>query len=195
MGLLMVLCVAVALLPRFIVSSASGVAEQVLGIPAGQFMGIVDSSESPLGMLTMLNVAVWTVVGLVATGLVWLRRRGVEATDATWGCGYAQPTARMQYTGASFAEFMVGRVFPRFLRSRTTQTAPSGLFPRASAFASERPDPLNERVYEPFFAYWAVRFARLRWVQQGKVHFYLVYIMVVVVLSFVWISFRAWVRS
>lgn len=195
MGMLIVLCVAVALFPRFVVSATSGAAEQVLGIPASRFMGVLDSSGSPLGTLGVLNVAIWTVVGIVATGLVWLRRRGVEATDATWACGYAQPTARMQYTGASFAEFMVGRVFPQFLRNRTTQTVPSGLFPREGAFESECPDPLNERVYEPFFAYWAERFARLRWVQQGKVHFYLVYIMLMVVLSFVWISFRAWVRS
>lgn len=195
MSLLIALCVAVALVPRFVVSATSGVAEQVLGIPAGRFIGKLDSAESPLGTLGVLNVVVWTVVGLAATPLAWVRRRGVEATDATWSCGYAQPAPRMQYTGASFAEFMVGRVFPRFLRCRTTQTAPSGLFPVDGAFRSECPDPLSQRVYEPFFGYWAGRFARLRWVQQGQLHFYLVYIMAVVVLSFAWVSIRAWIRS
>jgi formate hydrogenlyase subunit 3/multisubunit Na+/H+ antiporter MnhD subunit len=194
MGVLVLLCVAVALVPRIVVSAMSGVAEQVFGIPAVTFMGTLGSAESPLGTLGVLNILAWTVVGLAGAAVVWLRRSGIEATDATWGCGYAQPAPRMQYTGASFAEFMVERVFPRFLRSRT-KTAPSGLFPRDGSFTSEYPDPLSQRVYEPFFAYCGGRFARLRWVQQGKLHFYLVYIMVVVVLSFAWVSFRPWIRS
>jgi formate hydrogenlyase subunit 3/multisubunit Na+/H+ antiporter MnhD subunit len=195
MGILIGLSIAIALFPRFAAAAASSAAEPVLRIPAGKFMEVLSSAESPLRTLATLNGAVWLVVGFVAAGLVWLRRRGVESTDATWGCGYAQPTARMQYTGSSFAEFMVGRVFPRFLRRRITHSAPSGLFPRDGALASDYPDPLHERVYEPFFAYWAERFARLRWVQQGKVHFYIVYFLVVIVISFVWISVRAWIGS
>jgi NADH:ubiquinone oxidoreductase subunit 5 (subunit L)/multisubunit Na+/H+ antiporter MnhA subunit len=192
-GALAVLCVCVGLFPRLTVTSTLGVAEQVVGIKREQFLVVLDSAESPLGVLGLLNVAVWTVIGLVASGLVWLRRRGIESSDATWGCGYAQPTARMQYTGASFAQLMVGRVFPQFLRNRTAPTSPTGLFPRDGTFVSESPDPISERMYEPFFNYLAERFARLRWVQQGKIHFYLLYIMAVVVLSFVWISVRAWV--
>lgn len=39
-----------------------------------------------------------------------------------------------------------------------------GLFPTDAAFVSECPDPLSERIYNLFFARWAARFARLRWV-------------------------------
>jgi formate hydrogenlyase subunit 3/multisubunit Na+/H+ antiporter MnhD subunit len=195
MGVLVALCVAIALVPRFVISAASGVAQQIFGISAAAFMGELDATPSPLGTLGAINILVWIVVGLVAVALGWARRRGTEAADATWGCGYAHPAPRMQYTGASFAEFMVRRVFPRFLRTGTNQIAPSGLFPRDGSLTSQYPDPLNQRVYEPFFAYCARRFARLRWVQQGKLQFYLGYIVVVVVLSFVWVSFRAWIRS
>jgi hypothetical protein len=146
-------------------------------------------------MLGILNAGAWAAIGLAAAALAVLRRGSVEAQDATWGCGYAQPTPRMQYTGASFAELVVARVLPKSLRLRTTTTAPAGLFPAGGKIASEYLDPLSERVYEPFFARWAERFAWLRWLQQGHIHLYLLYFLVVLVLAFGWVSLRAWMKS
>ena len=58
------------------------------------------------------------------------------------------------------------------------------------------PDPISEKVYEPFFRRWAERFSRLRILQQGKVNVYLVYIVVMVVLALAWVSFaRGGARS
>jgi hypothetical protein len=39
---------------------------------------------------------------------------------------------------------------------------------------------------------WADRLARFRWLQQGVLHMYLVYIVVAVVIGFGWASLRAW---
>jgi hypothetical protein len=194
MAALGLLCVGVAVLPGVVVRFAGGVVEQVLGLPQNEFTRIVSSAESPLATLGTLNVTAWVAVGLVAVGLAALRRGAVETGAATWGCGYAAPTPRMQYTGASFAEFIVARVLPRPLRVRTSTTTPTGLFPTGGAIASKHPDPLSERVYEPFFARWAERFARLRWFQQGKIHVYLLYILLVLVLAFGWVSLREWVK-
>ena len=41
------------------------------------------------------------IVGLVRRGLLASRR---VDESVTWGCGYPQPTARMQYTASSFAQ-------------------------------------------------------------------------------------------
>jgi hydrogenase-4 component B len=130
-----------------------------------------------------------------AAGLIALRRRASRAADATWGCGYAEPTPRMQYTGSSFVEFLVNRTFPRLLRARKVVSQPGGLFPAEARFLSESPDPLSELVYEPFFARWAGRFAQLRWVQQGKTHIYIIYILIVLVLALAWVSGRTWLAG
>ncbi len=98
----------------------------------------------------------------------------------------------MQYTGASFAEMMAEHLLPRVLRPRTTRRSPRGLFPSASEFALERPDPVSDKVYYPFFRRWAERFSRLRILQQGKVNVYLVYIVLMVVLTLAWISVRGY---
>jgi hypothetical protein len=96
----------------------------------------------------------------------------------------------MQYTSTSFSELLAERVF---LRARMHTARPGGLFPAGARFASDRPDPLSERVYAPFFARWAERLARLRWVQRGRIHGDLIYIFVVVVASFTWLSVCGWV--
>ena len=92
----------------------------------------------------------------------------------------------MQYTGRSFAEMIAEHLLPRFLRPRTTRQAPRGMFPAQGSFGSACPDPVSEWLYEPFFRRWADRFSRLRILQQGKVHVYLVYMVLTVVLALAW---------
>jgi hypothetical protein len=98
----------------------------------------------------------------------------------------------MQYTGGSFAEMIAEHLLPRLLRPRTNRHAPSGLFPSASDFGTERPDPISDRVYDPFFRRWADRFSRVRILQQGKVNVYLIYIVFMVVLALAWVAFRGY---
>jgi hydrogenase-4 component B len=102
----------------------------------------------------------------------------------------------MQYTGRSFAEMIAEHLLPRFLRPHTTRQGPQGLFPSKSDFGSDCPDPVSEKVYEPFFRRWAERFSRLRILQQGQVHIYLIYILLMVVLALAWVSLRTgWTTS
>ena len=116
---------------------------------------------------------------------------GARAEGPTWGCGYARPTPRMQYTGQSFAEMMAEQLLPRLLRPRTKRQAPRGWFPRGRIRVAV-PRPVREWFYEPAFRRWAERFSRLRILQQGKVHVYLLYIVLTVVLALAWVLIRRW---
>ena len=100
------------------------------------------------------------------------------------------PSVSMQYTGGSFAEMMAEHLLPRFLRPRTTRQAPRGIFPARGSFGSASPDPVSEWLYEPSFRRWAERFSRLRILQQGKVHVYLIYMVLTVVLALAWATLR-----
>jgi NADH:ubiquinone oxidoreductase subunit 5 (subunit L)/multisubunit Na+/H+ antiporter MnhA subunit len=189
---LVAVCLAAALLPARVVAALTGTRGAVLLGGGGGEPG-ADAPDAALAALAVFNA--WTVAAVVGaagavTLLVW---RGAAAAP-TWGCGYAAPTPRMQYTGHSFSE-MVVRILPRFLRPRSTRTAPAGLFPSAGEYAAECPDPVARQLYEPFFERWARRFQRLRVLQQGKVHVYLLYILLTVVLALAWTSVRAWVRG
>ena len=68
---------------------------------------------------------------LLAGGFLILRKiRGAEARQGlTWDCGYAAPTAHMQYTSGSFAGIARGW-FPWLLRPEITVRRVRGHFPR-----------------------------------------------------------------
>ncbi|MBI3848363.1 MAG: oxidoreductase [Planctomycetes bacterium] len=190
MAILAGLCVTAALIPRVVTGQMRHVLDQVLGTEASRSLLRLETSDTPLQIVGVINA--WTIVAFVAaTFLLIARSRKPTRKDApTWGCGYVKPTVRMQYTGRSFAETISEHLLPRFLRPRIGGQLPRGLFPAESRFTAECPDPVSDRVYEPFFGRWAERFARLRVLQQGKIHVYLVYIVVVVVLALAWVSIR-----
>jgi formate hydrogenlyase subunit 3/multisubunit Na+/H+ antiporter MnhD subunit len=191
MLLLVFLCLGMAMFPQTVTGWMGGALDQVLRWDSGGTLSELEAT-APLFILGRVNQ--WTLIA-IATGmvgfLVW-SRRGAPTEGPTWGCGYVQPTVRMQYTGRSFAEMIAEHLLPRFLRPHTGRRAPRGLFPTKSDFGSSTPDPVSEKVYEPFFRRWAERFSRLRILQQGKLHIYLVYILLMVVLALAWVSLRAW---
>lgn len=193
MVLLVFLCLTSAVIPQTVTALIrQGTLEQILGPEAGPTLVNLETTEAPLYLVGNLNAWTLTTVGTVSVLLLAWSRRAVRAEGPTWGCGYVRPTERMQYTGRSFAEMIAEHLLPRFLRPRTTRTAPRGLFPARCNFGSACPDPVSEKLYEPFFRHWAERFSQLRILQQGKVHVYLVYIVFTVVLALSWVSLRTW---
>jgi hydrogenase-4 component B len=188
---LAVLCAAMALFPATLLRILTPVASQLFG---PTLAGRMDQVARSAGVIGVVHAALWTGLGLAM--LLWLRLRGPRAKAVeTWGCGYAAPTARMQYTARSFSEFVSYRLLPRTLRPRIEKDLPVSPFPATGSFSSRCTDPLTHGVYEPFFARWADRFVRLRWIQQGALHVYLLYIFVVAVAALAWISWSQWMAS
>lgn len=183
-------CVAIAVVPGLVIDLLDEPIKQVLG-PVRDAATFV---KAPVDAIGLVDIGVLLAGGIGTAGFVWRTRRRSTA-GPTWGCGYVRPTARMQYTGRSFAELLAENLLPRSLRPRTARRAPTGLFPTAATFAADSSDPVTRRVYEPFFRRWADRFDLLRILQQGKVHVYLVYILVTVVVSLAWASARTWWRG
>ncbi len=158
---------------------------------SGSVPGLSVPGSDSLWALGACNVALWIVVGAFGVLLVLKTRRA--ATEQTWGCGYPVPTPRIQYTAGSFSELFAERLLPPPLRALISASPPRGLFPASSNFASECSDPLTRGLYAPFFARWAERFSQLRWLQQGVLPVYVLYILVILVLGLGWLSARAWI--
>jgi hypothetical protein len=147
------------------------------------------------GELARVTPALWRVAGVgllfaaLAVALAGLRHRLLRGrpvrSGPTWDCGYAHPSARMQYTGASFAQPLVD-LFRPLLRTRETDPAPSGLFPRPARFAVRTDDACTEIVYRPLFTGVARGLGRLRWLQHGRVHLYVLYISLTLLVLLVW---------
>jgi hypothetical protein len=92
----------------------------------------------------------------------------------------------MQYTGRSLGEWLTERLTPAFFRPAVRLTTPHGLFPAGASLDVRVDEPFADRIYVPFAQRWARRAARLRWVQQGRLHFYLLYIFVTLLAAIAW---------
>jgi formate hydrogenlyase subunit 3/multisubunit Na+/H+ antiporter MnhD subunit len=183
-GLLALACGALALFSRVLAPMLGRVAGQVLG--AGVDIAPV---ATRLGGVGKISGVLWMALAGV-TGLLLLLIRGRRAADETWGCGYAAPTSRMQYTARSFAEIMAEHLVPAILRTRVTVKPPRAIFAEPARISSDSTDPVTRSLYEPFLDTWAKRFARLRWLQQGSLHIYLLYILAAVTSVLAWVSLR-----
>ena len=133
--------------------------------------------------------AVWMTLVALAAGLIWLRRRLLAKRSVretvTWDCGYAAPAPRMQYTATGFAQPLTHGA-QAILRSRLEYHPPRGVFPDFAAFRSQTPDLARESLFDPLFRKTAHLLGRLRWLQQGQVHLYILYIVVVLMVLLAW---------
>jgi formate hydrogenlyase subunit 3/multisubunit Na+/H+ antiporter MnhD subunit len=187
MAVLAVGCIGAALAPDVVLGTLAASANAVL-----HGAGSLSDAGAPLATLARLNAAVWILVALGGGAMAWARRHRPSAAGETWGCGYAAPTERMQYTAQSFSETVSERLVPRWLRPRVADLRVTGTFPARVDFASDSADPVTRGFFEPLFARWADRFARLRWMQQGMLHVYLVYILVALLAGLAWSSLVSW---
>jgi formate hydrogenlyase subunit 3/multisubunit Na+/H+ antiporter MnhD subunit len=175
MLLLATLCVACAWAPAQVVALLAPAVHQAA---AGADTGAVAEAVTPLGAVAPL---VALALGL-GVGLRWLLGRRAPRTRGapTWGCGYARPAPRMQYTASSFAEPMT-RIFQPLLRSRVDRDlSAERAWPKAASWRSITPDRALAGLYEPMFQSVERALLRLRGLQQGRVSTYLLYIVLTV---------------
>jgi hydrogenase-4 component B len=165
------------LLPATTASPAPG-----LWIAAPQALGYM----SPLLLAALLGVATLATFVIVSR----VHRRPARAAD-TWGCGRIVQTPRMEYTASAFAE-PLRRVFAELYRP--TQDLTVTVHPEAPRFVqsityrSEVRPIVEQTLYTPVLQAWRGVAFRIRRVQAGSVHLYLLYVLAALLgaLSFGW---------
>ena len=185
MIVLAVLCLVIGLFGPAIVAAMQPaltvVAHEAPDEVAHQLAGATVPLNSVVGGAVALLVL---AVLLAIVRLLLLAGRTVEESE-TWGCGYARPTARMQYTASSFAQ-PIAWFFSPMLRTRQRLEPPEGLFPQAASFSTETPDGAMRYVYRPLFIWGNRLLATLQWIQHGRVNFYVMYIALAMIVLLAW---------
>ena len=183
MGVLAACCLCIGLAPTVIapvLAQAVSAWAPELGDVGPQLMTL-----APLDWISVM--ALGLVAGLALTSLLlWVRLRNrIVETGPTWGCGYAAPTSRMQYTSSSFAEMLVG-LFAWALRPRIHRVPITALLPQPTDFHSDVADPVLDEIVLPSFRSTALLFSWFRVFQQGRIQTYLLYIFVALVALLLW---------
>jgi hydrogenase-4 component B len=182
MVVLAVGCAAIGLFPMI----ATGLLEQA----AKTWASVPDSTVSiavlaPLRGVAVLGLGLVALVAVIMSVLSVLPTWRVVGAAGTWDCGYAQPTARMQYTGSSFGDTLV-TLYRFIVWPRTHRPAMRGLFPRAVHFKSIVPDTVLDRIVLPVFQTAGRYVPWLRVVQQGQTQLYVLYVLVIVLVLLLW---------
>ena len=133
------------------------------------------AAASPLYAITATALLLISLAGALALFRVRLLLRRTVTESGTWDCGYAEPTARMQYTASSFAQPLTS-LFRLFLGTRRTGHKPEGILPASASFATHPSDFFHNCLYGPLFTHAARVLACLRKAQHGRVQWYVFYV-------------------
>ncbi|MEI7851324.1 MAG: proton-conducting transporter membrane subunit [Kiritimatiellales bacterium] len=165
-----------------------------LGLPliqraAAQWMdpSIQGSLLAPIQWISKAALVLIVVSRLIIALVRKKIRKQPGVSIGTWGCGYAQPTPRMQYTATSFGEMLVKR-FRWALRPRTQRPVIASPFPHKTGFSTEVPDTVLDRMVLPVFQYTGRQIMKLRLLQQGRTEIYLLYMLIILLFLFCWES-------
>jgi hydrogenase-4 component B len=132
---------------------------------------------APLASVGLVNVVLALLAAAAGAWLWWRVRCGGLRRALTWDCGYAAPTARMQYTAGSFAG-IITEWFAWILRPERHAEPPLETFPRAASFAEHTPETVLERIVEPVGRAITRVALSARALQHGRVQAYILYLVV-----------------
>jgi hydrogenase-4 component B len=134
------------------------------------------ASYLPIGFISVVALL---LLAMATAGVAWFLRTPANLASrasGTWDCGYARPSPRIQYTGSSFSQQIVG-LFSWVLWPRRKLPRMNGLFAKPTEFNSGVPDVVLDRGLRPAFgsAEWLLAWARV--FQRGPIQVYLLYIL------------------
>ena len=179
MAILAGICVFIGIAPWLVPPLLDPVIASWVGVPSSLSSAPSLGSVAPLGFVgavSMALLALAAVVALVLSRAMRRARRGV-----TWDCGYARPTARMQYTASSFARGIVD-MFGWALHPPKEPARIEGPFPAVARMDGEVDDAVLDRALVPALralerlSSWSHRF------QTGLGQQYVLYILIALAL-------------
>ncbi len=175
MAILSLFCLLIGVLPSLWVPLARLATAELANVPVGEINTLIEGVLSPASQLSAMAVLFVVAAG----GLFAMRKRllgrsthrdtSIVQKVATWGCGYARPTPRMQFTASSFASPLV-TAFRSLLWLERTLVAPAGSFPSAGHVETSAPDIAEHELFEPVFRGATRLFVMVRTVSWRGVH-------------------------
>ncbi len=113
--------------------------------PDAVMLEALQGVQDVVGRVSLVSVCVATVIVLA-----WLARRALRRQThgggPTWGCGYTAGSARLQYTGSSFAKDFSGH-YEGVMVLLKRQKAPTGYFPDDAYVITDCVDAVERRLY------------------------------------------------
>lgn len=176
-----VTCLAAAVAAPVVLGLALPAVGVVLGAVPGDLLAPFVAGVAQIAIIcVVVAVGVVVVAGLRRLLPGWADARRFR----TWDCGYAAPSARMQYSAFGFAHPLWRAIGGKSV-ARVVAENPVGLFPTHARVGVELVDPIR-LVWEGLFA--GVRGAcdALKWLQHGRIQLYVFTMVAVLGILIAW---------
>ena len=191
MAILALACVLLGLGAAWFLPVFDPITTQALGVAASRDLAAGNGWLLTAGSLGRGSVStVVMALALIVLGavplLLWRlwRRRSAPVTGPTWDCGLPGLTAENEYTATAFSK-PLRMIFGALFRPRREIQAEfdvSPYYPTAIRFESEIEPAFERRVYEPLREAVLSIASRMRRVQAGSLHLYLLYVFITLIL-------------
>lgn len=135
----------------------------------------IGESPAPLAVLGTMQVTLVVLAAALGAALWWRAQANGLRRSLTWDCGYAGPTARMQYTSGSFAGLAAGW-FAGVLQPAWALRRPRGLLPAHASLFGRVPETVLERVLTPAAGLVMRASTATRRLQHGRLSAYILYL-------------------
>jgi hydrogenase-4 component B len=189
MGALALACVGLGVWPSLVVPVLGGAVAGLAGLPADLVLGVPKMTLEMPGTVGILTPAALAAgLALVPVGVLLAFRLGAAdrrlRLGDTWGCGRIGQTPRMEYTATAFAE-PLRRVFAELYRPTEDLSIDfhpeSKYFVQSIAYRTEVHPWFERLLYAPLVSFLRRTAIRVRWLQAGSLHLYLLYMIVALV--------------
>lgn len=146
---------------------------------------------APLDELTPVFALLLLMTLLTLVVKLWAQKKAGVRLRETWGCGYQNVTARMQYSASSFAEELVKLGQP-ILGLKLHWKPITQVLPEPRTFNSHGFDQVEQGLWIRLDRAIGRALRMLRWIQSGNIRHYVVYIFaalifyLIIAFAFVW---------
>lgn len=179
-------CVLISLCaPMILVHILAPVLNITTHLPAPVVQTILAQTSETLATLVLITFLLVLLIALLAGVRHWLLSGRTVTQEVTWDCGYAQPTSHMQYTASSFIQPLTERL-ASLLRSQREVSPPQGFFPSDASLRTETSDLSRRYIFQPLFTGISRSLGSLRWLQQGQMQLYVLYIALTLLALLMW---------
>jgi hydrogenase-4 component B len=185
MLILAICCILVGLFSPFLIRHAAPVITQVTSLDSQVVTLEISETFAIMWRFVVAAVLLIVLAAFLAAMRKWMLRGRSVRSAGTWDCGYAAPSARMQYTASSFAQPLT-YLFKPFLRTHSKSVSTKEYFPAESDFATKTADISGRYLFKPTFNWINRTLSRLHWLQHGRLQIYVLYIALTLLVLLIW---------
>ncbi len=138
--------------------------------------------------LWKMSLGLLILIGMTLIGY-WLRRHTggarLDREKRSWTGGYSGGNSRLEYSGSAYVQ-PITSFLKTLLRLRRSYRKPEKIFPESTEFSTGEEDMILEHVYRPFFKLVYKWCMALRFLQDGQLSRYVLYIVLILLFLLVW---------